>query len=88
MKILKYLVRLAVLAEIVGLSTGFYLQSIGQETLGTKFIGFSALGLAFVTMPLFIVYRFRKSDASKSIFSPTEGNKELEDYISKGDKNL
>jgi len=88
MKILKYLVRLAVLAEIVGLSTGFYLQSIGQETLGTKFIGFSALGLAFVTMPLFIVYRFRKSDASKSIFSPTEGNKELEDYITKGDKNL
>lgn len=88
MKILKYLVRIAVISEIIGLATGLYIQNTGQEVLGTKFIGFSTLGLAFITMPLFIIYRFRKSDASKSIFSPTEGNKELEDYITKGDKGL
>ena len=88
MKILKYLVRIVVFCEIIGLATGFYLQNTGQEVLGTKFIGFSALGLAFLTMPLFIIYRFQKSSSSKYIFSPTEKNRELEDYIKKGDKHL
>lgn len=85
---MKYIVRLLVLAEIVGLAIGFYLQNTGQEILGNKFIGFSVLGLAFLVMPLFIIYRFRKSDTSKHLFSPTEKNTELEDYIKKGDKNL
>jgi len=85
---MKYIVRLVVLAEILGLATGFYLQNTGQEKLGDKFIGFSALGLAFVVIPLFLIYRFNKSNASKNIFSPTENNRELEDYIRKGDKEL
>lgn len=85
---MKYLVRILVLAEVLGLAIGFYLQNTGEEILGNKFIGFSTLGLAFIVMPVFIIYRFRKSDASKHIFSPTEKNTELEDYIKKGDKNL
>lgn len=88
MIVMKYLVRIVVLAIIIGISTGFYLQNTGQEVLGNKFIGFSSLSLAFIAMPLFIVYRFRKSSSSKYIFSPTEKNRELEDYIIKGDKDL
>ena len=57
---MKYIVRLVVVAEILGLATGFYLQNTGQEKLGDKFIGFSALGLAFVVIPLFLIYRFNK----------------------------
>ena len=73
MKILKYIVRIVVLAEIIGLATGFYLQNTGQETLGTKFIGFSALGLAFVTMPLFIIYRFQIVFIAFNIFCELHG---------------
>jgi len=85
---MKYIVRLVVLIEVIGLGLGFFFQNTGQEILGNQFIGFSALGLAFIVMPLFLIYRFKKSNASKDIFSPTENNRELEEYIRKGDKNL
>ncbi len=85
---MKYLVRFVVTAEVLGLAIGFYLQNTGKEILGNKFLGFSALGLAFVVIPLFLIYRFNKSNASKDIFSPTEKNTELEDYIRKGYKGL
>ena len=75
-------------AVIAGISTGFYYKNIGNEVLGNKYIGFSVLGLAFVLMPTFIIYRFRKSDASKYIFSPTEKNEALEDFIQNGDGKL
>ncbi|WP_010521727.1 hypothetical protein [Aquimarina agarivorans] len=84
---MKYIVRILVIAEVIGLITGSYLINNNQEILGNKIIGFSALGLAFVVMPVFIIYRFSKSDKSKSIFSPTEKNEELEDLI-KGDKTI
>ena len=80
---MKYLVRIVVFAEIVALITGVYLKNTGDEVLGTKIIGFSALALMFVVMPLFLIYRFSKSsNQSRSIFSPLEKNKELEDFIS------
>ena len=77
----KYLVRILVTAEIIGLAYGTYLINTDQEVLGNKAIGFSALGLAFIVMPVFIIYRFMKSDKSKTIFSPTDKNKELEDFL-------
>ncbi len=84
---MKYIVRILVTAEIIGLITGSYLLNTGNEVLGNKIIGFSALGLAFIVMPAFIIYRFSKSDKSKSIFSPTEKNEELEEVI-KGNKTI
>ena len=81
---MKYIVRILVVAVIIGLSVGFYYKNIGNEVLGNKYVGFSVLGLAFVVMPTFIIYRFSKSDRSKYIFSPTEKNEELEDFIEKG----
>ncbi len=79
---MKYVVRIVVLAEIMALIAGVYLKNTGQEVLGTKFIGFSALALMFVVMPLFLVYRFSKSsNQSRSIFNPLEKNQELEDFI-------
>ena len=80
---MKYIVRILVVAVIIGLSVGFYYKNIGNEVLGNKCVGFSVLGLAFVVMPIFIIYRFSKSDRSKYIFSPTEKNEELEDFIEK-----
>ena len=81
---MKYIVRILIVAVIIGLSVGFYFKNIGNEVLGNKYVGFSVLGLAFVVMPIFIIYRFSKSDRSKYIFSPTEKNEELEDFIEKG----
>ena len=81
---MKYIVRILVVAVIIGLSVGFYYKNIGNEVLGNKYVGFSVLGLAFVVMPIFIIYRFSKSDRSKYIFSPTEKNEELENFIEKG----
>ena len=81
---MKYIVRILVVAVIIGLSVGFYYKNTGNEVLGNKCVGFSVLGLAFVVMPIFIIYRFSKSDRSKYIFSPTEKNEELEDFIEKG----
>ena len=81
---MKYIVRILVVAVIIGLSVGFYYKNIGNEVLGNKYVGFSVLGLTFVVMPIFIIYRFSKSDRSKYIFSPTEKNEELEDFIEKG----
>jgi len=84
---MKYLVRIIVIAEVVALSIGIYLKNTDQETLGTKVLGFSALALMFVVMPVFLIYRFSKSsNKSKTIFNPLEKNKELEDFIS-GKKN-
>ncbi len=85
---MKYIVRLLVIAVIAGISTGFYYKNIGNEVFGNKCIGFSVLGLAFVLMPTFIIYRFRKSDTSKYIFSPTEKNEELEEFIQNGDGDI
>lgn len=82
----KYLVRILVTAEVLGLAYGTYLINTEQEILGNKVIGFSALGLAFVVMPVFIVYRFMKSDKSKAIFSPTDKNKELEEFLRNNNK--
>lgn len=78
---MKYVVRILVLVDIVGLSLGFYIKNYSNEVLGNKIIGFSALGLAFLVMPIFIIYRFSKSDKSKYIFSPTEKNEELENLM-------
>lgn len=79
---MKYVVRIVVGLEIVALLLGVYLKNTGQEVLGTKVIGFSALALMFVVMPLFLVYRFSKSsNQSRSIFNPLEKNQELEDFI-------
>jgi len=80
---MKYVVRIVVAAEIIALIVGVYLKNTDQEVLGTKVIGFSALALMFIVMPLFLIYRFSKSsNQSKSIFNPLEKNKELEDFIS------
>ena len=80
---MKYVVRIVVVIEIVALIVGVYLKNTGQNVLGTKVIGFSALALMFVVMPLFLIYRFSKSsNQSRSIFNPLEKNKELEDFIS------
>ncbi len=80
---MKYVVRIVVVIEIVALIVGVYLKNTGQDILGTKVIGFSALALMFVVMPLFLIYRFSKSSSqSRSIFNPLEKNKELEDFIS------
>lgn len=79
---MKYIVRIVVIIEIIALIIGaYYVNTDSQEALGHKIIGFSTLALAFVVMPLFIAYRFSKSDKSKSIFSPTDKNEELEDLI-------
>jgi len=81
---MKYIVRIIVVAEIIALGVGVYLKNTNQEILGTKVIGFSALALMFVVMPVFLIYRFSKSsNQSRSIFNPMEKNKELEDFISK-----
>lgn len=80
---MKYLVRIVVTIEILALIVGVYLKNTNQEVLGTKVIGFSALALMFIVMPLFLIYRFSKSsNQSKTIFSPVEKNKELEDFLS------
>lgn len=79
---MKYLVRIVVTAEIIALITGVYLKNNEQEVLGTKVIGFSALALMFVVIPLFLIYRFSKSsNQSRSIFNPFEKNQELEDFL-------
>jgi len=84
---MKYIVRIVVVTEIIALITGVYLKNTNQEALGTKVLGFSALALMFVVMPLFLIYRFSKSsNQSKKIFNPLEKNEELEDFIS-GKKN-
>ncbi len=79
---MKYIVRIIVTIEILGLIYGAYLVNTEQEILGNKVIGFSALALIFIVMPLFLIYRFKKSgNHSRTIFSPTEKNEELEDFM-------
>ena len=84
---MKYIVRILVLADFIGLNIGFYIKNFSDEILGTKIIGFSVLGLAFIVMPAFIIYRFNKSDKSKYIFSPTDKNEELEKLMQSKEKN-
>jgi len=64
----KYIVRIIVVTEIIALGVGVYLKNTNQEVLGTKVIGFSALALMFVVMPVFLIYRFSKS-SNQSIIS-------------------
>jgi|GEM_PF-2574462 len=81
---MKHIVRIVVFAEVVVLVTGVYIKNTSNNALGTKVIGFSALALMFVVMPVFLIYRFSKSNnQSRSIFNPLEKNKELEDFISR-----
>ena len=61
---MKYFLILLFIAIIACGGYGFYLKSDLNEA-ADKFIGFGVLGLFFVWMPLFIVYRYRGKDLKK-----------------------
>ncbi len=78
---MKYLVRILFVVNLIGFAAGIYFHFQEQLPLSKKCIGFSIFGLFFVFIPLFLIYRFSKSDRSKYIFNPTEKNEELEDWM-------
>ncbi len=78
---MKYIVRILFIADLIGFATGIYFHFQEQFAFSKKCIGFSVLGLFFIVIPIFLVYRFSKSDRSKYIFNPTEKNEELEDWM-------
>lgn len=53
---------------VVSIAYGFYLKNSGDFNQGEKQIGFGALGMTFVVMPLFIIYRYAKKDLSSYTF--------------------
>ncbi len=78
---MKYLIRILFFVNLVGFASGVYFHFNEQLALSKKCIGFSVLGLFFIVIPIFLFYRFSKSDRSKYIFNPTEKNEELEDWM-------
>lgn len=78
---MKYAVRILFTINLIGFIAGIYFHFQEQFLTSKKCIGFSIMGLFFVFIPVFLVYRFSKSDRSKYIFNPTERNEDLEDWM-------
>ncbi len=78
---MKYIVRILFTIVFLGFVAGVYFHFNEQPNISQKAVGFSILGLFFIAIPVFLMYRFSKSDRSKYIFNPTEKNEELEDWM-------
>jgi uncharacterized membrane protein len=74
---MKILLRILLLAVIVLLGTGFYLQTVESKD-ADFYIGMGVLLLAFVLMPLFIYRGYKGKDLTKYSFKNMQNPEEKE----------
>lgn len=78
---MKRLLQILFLCIVAAVITGYFFKSKNNHLTGDRIIGLSVLALAFIAMPLFIFYRYKKTNIRKYMFF--NSNKEDEDTPAK-----
>ncbi|UOB15986.1 hypothetical protein [Abyssalbus ytuae] len=56
---MKKIILILFILIVTAIGYGFYIKNTGEELKGDRVIGLAVLAIAFVFMPLFIIYRSR-----------------------------
>ena len=73
---LKRLVQIVLVCIVIAIATGYYFKTNVDALTGDLIIGIAVLAVAFVLMPLFLVYRYKKTSLRKYIFPRNSEEKE------------
>ncbi len=74
---MKYLLLVLLITFFALLGFGYYLN-FEEPKSGDKWIGFGVLLVAFIIMPLFIAYRYKKSKMGEFLKNQVLNNKKTE----------
>lgn len=66
---MKRLLQVLAIAVVATIGLGYFYKYQKDAATGDRFIGLAILALAFVVMPLFLVYRYRRKNLRDYLFT-------------------
>ena len=76
--ILKRLVQIIAACIVIAIAIGYFYKRSLDNATGEIIIGISVLAMTFILMPVFLVYRYRKTSLKKYLFSEKKREEDKE----------
>ena len=71
---MKRLVQIVFFCIVIAIATGYFFKTKDDHLTGDRIIGVAVIAMAFILMPLFIIYRSKRSNIRNYIFPDKDKN--------------